>query len=503
MAFEDKGITGFGFERPNLQEIIDDIRTDFVNAFGSDVLTTDDSVIGQFISIFADRENELWKILDAIYTSQTLTGAEGIHLNNLLGRIGVERKDKSAGTGFAFIETAYTTPNTTIIPSSDTQISATNGKTYILEDDISVSDSVGAFRVYKDLITERAYNFTITDISDNTDYVFSYNLSTADLDDAAIELFFIALKAFIVEHTRQENSELIYRDEVTGDLLIGYDSDGVVIGILNPTKMFFNTEIANRFSAIPVICNETGFFPLGSNQLTSITPEPIGFASIFNPEPFFSGSEIETDAEYRIRYAIEPLSSAKATRDSIVNALFDLSGVSAVKIYKNIDGNVVDSPADPYTFLTVVRGGLATEIAQAIYDNMPIDGITSGSVSTSIPTSDGDTEIINFEPAVGASFDIDITYGTKFDIPLTSEEQIAIKDNISDLFSSLSIGDKIYYNQIISAIYTAVGFTKILDLTVGIKRSVDSIFSFTNIQLTSFEFATISDNDISFKQELV
>ena len=59
--------------------------------------------IRSYYGIAAYQDIQAWNMLAAVYSSQTINGAEGIYLDEILGRRGVFRKDASAGTGYATV----------------------------------------------------------------------------------------------------------------------------------------------------------------------------------------------------------------------------------------------------------------------------------------------------------------------------------------------------------------------------------------------------------------
>lgn len=503
MAFPDKGITPYGFVRPNLTEIIENIRTDFKDIFGSEIVTSEDSVTGHFISIFAGRENEYWKLLEALYTSQTLSGAEGVFLNDMLSKVGVVRAGQTYGTGYALLEFDENTSNAQVIPTSGTTISSATGSIYTMDSDVVVSGSVGALRILRSELQVAMYIFTIVDV--NTSATFALNLTLSGLTDPDITAFYTAIENFIATHTTDDNLPLMYEEATDGDFLVGFDLDGLVVGISGATEMRFDAPIARLFTKVFVTNTQIGYIPLEAGQVTDISPEPSGFLNIYSPEDFFAGSEVETDAEYRYRFDSEPLGSAKATRDAVTNAIFDLDGTSAVKIYVNTTDNPATSPADPNTFLAVVYGGVSSEIAKAIYDTMPIDAATSGTFSLPVDTADGEVEVINYSPANLIEYVTRVTYSTANNIALSTTEQQAIKDLGTDLAYSFNIGDTVYHDQVLGAVLGALAFGRVTNLDTELKEISEPDSSFTVADKPSLynELPTIKFEDTVFVQVLI
>lgn len=85
------GLAPTGFNAKQQQDVIADLRAKFQTAFGSNVNLADETVFGQIIAIFAEREALLWQLAEAVYTSQYPAGAEGASVDNILALNNLQR----------------------------------------------------------------------------------------------------------------------------------------------------------------------------------------------------------------------------------------------------------------------------------------------------------------------------------------------------------------------------------------------------------------------------
>lgn len=78
------GITPQGFIVKQQQEIITEIQGVIAAGFGSNTNFGAESVIGQLVGIFSEREALIWQLAEAVYDSQYPSGAEGTSVDNIL-----------------------------------------------------------------------------------------------------------------------------------------------------------------------------------------------------------------------------------------------------------------------------------------------------------------------------------------------------------------------------------------------------------------------------------
>jgi uncharacterized phage protein gp47/JayE len=81
MAF---GLTPQGFEIMRQQDIISAINQQLQATFGQNINLGAESVLGQIVGIFSEREALIWELIEAVYVSQYPAGAEGTSVDNIL-----------------------------------------------------------------------------------------------------------------------------------------------------------------------------------------------------------------------------------------------------------------------------------------------------------------------------------------------------------------------------------------------------------------------------------
>lgn len=87
----DFGLTSAGYVIKRQQQIIAEINADLQSIFGANINLGPESIFGQIVGLFSEREALLWELGDAIYSSQYPSGAEGTSVDNILALNNLKR----------------------------------------------------------------------------------------------------------------------------------------------------------------------------------------------------------------------------------------------------------------------------------------------------------------------------------------------------------------------------------------------------------------------------
>jgi uncharacterized phage protein gp47/JayE len=246
--------------------------------------------------------------------------------------------------------------------------------------------------------------------------------------------------------------------------------------------------------------NEAGLVTVPAASITGINPQPFGFLEVVNTVQMASGSDVETDAEYRFRYTQIIDLTSSSTRNAVEGALLQLDGVTKVRIYENTTDT--DTPeAESYSFNSVILGGDSNEIFQTLFDKKPINVRASGSVCGTVLSSQSDATIVCYTPATNQKLSTRITYTTKNNADLTTQEQSVINDALAIFTASLDIGDPVLNGQLQSYVYRAApDFDTFLSVQVEVKEVAqpDSSYSSADYLTAYNEVALIDPLSISY-----
>jgi len=116
------GLTVDGFTKKRLIDIKTEIETDLKTAFGSNISLIPQSVFGQLVGIFAERESVMWDLAENVYFSQYPSTATGAALSNVVQYNGITRQAATYSTAtVTFTGTATTViPAGTLVRTADT-----------------------------------------------------------------------------------------------------------------------------------------------------------------------------------------------------------------------------------------------------------------------------------------------------------------------------------------------------------------------------------------------
>lgn len=470
-------ITTYGFERETYPEILEKVKDSFREHLGVEANLNDDSPLGQIAAIWAKLQNDNIRLAESVWSSQRLQGAEGVYLDDIFARSGVYRRGKQAASGSVLIETDTTMASNQTIPTTTQFVGG--GLVFQPETEELLITNTSAFKIDLSEVVASEYTVTVVNTLDGaTETIYLENDGS---DASKIEMLETFAYAFL--GVTEGNEDRVFYNQDTDELLIGYfTTNSNLVGIKETTEIQISPNIGTRHSLISVVATTTGYNPIPANTVKQITPSFTGFVSVNNTTAFYSGSEVESDAEFRDRYFDEVAALSGSTRDGITSAILKISGVSKVRLYDNPTS--VDQPyADAFTFHPVVLGGTTAEISQAVYDNKPINTGTSGNVSLSVSTLDGATENIRHSKAVQVEVDVIVDYETIDRVPLSSNERSVVVAAIEDHINSQNIGETLYNTQLIFASLSSLTRSRVVSIKIRAKRSEDVDENFTSLDI--------------------
>lgn len=133
----DFGLGKDGFKRKTLADIREEMREGALKIFGEGVNLSDDSIIGQFIDLFAIQADQVWQGLEGNAQSFTALGAEGIAADNNAALFDVFREDAKPTRGKLTING---TPGT-LVPSGYTIRASTIDENAVTTADVIIQSN--------------------------------------------------------------------------------------------------------------------------------------------------------------------------------------------------------------------------------------------------------------------------------------------------------------------------------------------------------------------------
>lgn len=494
------GLNSYGFSRPTLSQIIQDVKDSFLTTYGSNINVQENSYLDKFLTILANRESDVWEVLEDVYYSQTLSGAEAKYLDDILNQRGIFRKTKAYALGYVQLSIDNTVLYTNTYSAGTLTIKS---GTFSNTSDVTVAGNIIAQKILNtNLNTSTAYVFTIVNTDTHATDSLTLTPTSVTIGSTGLNNFYNSIKNFIVSNTISANSDLIQIDTVNGILYIGYDTSLNLKGLSTAVDFKSTPIIGTRTVAIEMKAVNAGLAPITANSVTTFDTNPSGYVSVINIEAFYSGSEVESDSAYRARAESTNGGSSVATRDAIVTGLLEVEGVKSVKLFPNPTGNISSSGIPPYKLLTVVYGGANDDIGAKLYSLIGANTNTHGEYSYIAATKDSSTETIYFSKADERNLSCRVSYKTVNGKPLSDSEQTAITTQLTALAGTFNINSTIFNLQLQSAVTAGVSLSRFSYLAVALKNvsAPDSAYSTADLTPALQEICLLSEDNISFLQ---
>ncbi len=179
--------------------------------------------------------------------------------------------------------------------------------------------------------------------------------------------------------------------------------EGSVVSIPAVGTRFFNPDpgtISSGTVTIEFHAEDTGPLAAPAGALTQIDTPIAGWASASNAlDEFILGTDIETDAAYRVRQVAELRGQGNGTTAAIRAKVGALENVTDVFVFENDHDLTDDNNVPPHSFEVVVVGGDDADIAQVIANEKPTGIGTFGSTTEAALDANGFSVDISFSRA--------------------------------------------------------------------------------------------------------
>lgn len=412
------------------RSIFDELRARLGQSFDE----TPDSLTGQFVSIFAEREAALWELAQAVYLSAFPATATGLSLDYAVSYAGVTRIQPSASSArvILFGSQGTTVPIGSLIESTYLGESQSTPSRFALTADALITrDSLAelylhSYPVVTGNIYEVTYNGTLC----------SY---TATADGAGTPIT-LALKAQI---------------EALGGTAI---SNGPQLVITSPTSFaatWSSTWTLEKMGS-PATADATVTGPVvaPAATLTTIVSTTSGWTAVSNPSAATPGTDLETDEDLRARYATGVYRLGAGTLPSILaNLEQDIDGITSVAVFENASDTIDADGRPPHSIEAVIEGGDNDTISTALYRLKPAGIRAYG--NTLVPYTD-DT---GYEHPIAFSRPEDQLVWLRATLTTTSEEAVPgdvaqrAQQALVDAGNALGVGDDVFLQRIASAVF--------------------------------------------------
>jgi len=400
------GVLSTGFAKKTRQDVIDEVVADLKADISPNLNTESTAILGQIVGILADQISQDWDVLEEVYLSQYPDSASAASLDGVGAITGATRLPA-------------TVSSVTLLATGDDATSLPLGR---------------QARVPAGGIFETTAPATIS-------------LAAAW---AATTWYSVG------DIVRNDAPENIYVCAIAGTSAVSGGPTGEGTAIVDGTVTWRFVGDGEGHTTVAAEATVTGPTVGLAYQVTEIVTAVSGWDGVNNLADAVVGTDIETDAAFRVRRENLLTVSGKGTVDTIRAKLLLVSGVTEAFVFENTTDVTDSNGVPPHAIECVVLGGSDADVAQAIFDDKPAGIATyGGDISELIVDSQGTSHTILASRADPIEMFIAITVVTDGNYPADGDTQVAAQ--LKALGDTLGIGDDVIYNQFLGETLTTAG----------------------------------------------
>lgn len=450
------GINSSGFILKRLEDSKSELEALYRSTFGAGIKTTPDSVFGKIIGVQAERESQLWELMESVYNSAYPNSASNISLDKVGELTTIVRNAATVST-----VTAY--------------LSGTNGTSIPVSTIFAVQDSGVQFKTLT-LTSLSGANFSVNSLTRSG--------STVTADATA--------------HGRSVGNFIFINNAVETDynglveILTVADVDTFTYDITTaPTSPATGTIDADPATAISCESVDTGAIESLAGTLNVIVNNISGLTRVDNYEDALKGSNQETDTEFRIRRITTLQGIAAARLEGIRARLLLVANVTSAQVFEN-NTLLVDGDGRPAKSIEcLVLGGTDQDILDTVWD-AKAGGIESyGTTAGSVTDSQGEIHNSAFSRPTSVPIYLELDLTIDSDFPATGDD--LVEAAILAFGASHDIGqDVVVYPYLITSFGDVPGITDVV-VRIGLTASptLDNNVVIADTSIAAFDSSRI------------
>lgn len=201
--------------------------------------------------------------------------------------------------------------------------------------------------------------------------------------------------------------------------------------------------------------------------ITVIVTPVVGWSAVSNPAPASPGTEIDTDAQLRVRREDELSRAGSATVNAIRSDLLDVEDVISVNVFHNPTNSVDTDGLPPHSVEALVRGGTDQAVADALFDTVAAGIETFGSTTVVVVDTQGFSHNISFSRPVEIDMLIEV------DIIIDTSQYPAggdalIQNDVAFFINALPNGNDVFRSKLsVPVCNAASGIINITEVRIG------------------------------------
>ncbi len=412
------GLTSAGFRAKTTAEVLAELDAAVKAQLGANVNTQSDSILGVIITILADREGELWELLQSVYAGLDPDQATSDQLRALAALTGTV---PAAATKSTALLSATGTPATVLAVGRIAAVAGSPSSRFV---------------------------------------------TTAEATLAAATAW-AGTTAYVVGDIRT-NASRIYRCITAGTSAGSGGPTTTAADITDNTAHWRYLGEGTGYATVAAEGEVTGPVVGNAYTITSIVTPVSGWSNVTNILDAAVGTNEETDAALRVRRVVELSAQGAGTVETIRAKVSKVTGVLDAVCFENTTDTTDGSGRPPHSVHVVVEQGTSTAlaVATAIFESKPAGIATHGSQSQAVTDSRGASHTIKWDwaSAVNIYVDVDINV-IAADFPADGADQIEAA--IIAYGDALLIGRDVIAEKIRALVWAIPGVYDITDFDIA------------------------------------
>lgn len=177
-----------------------------------------------------------------------------------------------------------------------------------------------------------------------------------------------------------------------------------------------------------------------------------------------NGEELESDKDFRIRFANSLAGAGSSTESAIKGAIYRVPLVDGVSVIDNNSDTASSIPPHSFVCYVLAPESQYDEIAKAIFDKKPLGIQCIGDIERTVYDAWGKPHTVKFFATSKA--DLKISMQIKTNQYFESSGISQIKDNIANFINNLANGSDVYYTSVFGYIHNVTGVVSVVDLKI-------------------------------------
>jgi uncharacterized phage protein gp47/JayE len=491
MAF---GLSATGLEIKRIADIKPEIEDILRQRLGNSINLLPESVFGQIVGIYSEREAEVWEVVEDVYHSQYPDDAEGASLDNAVAFNGIRRLQ--AAVSVQRNQLLFGDPGTTVPVNTQISVNGNPDAKFKTRNTATLAAGLNAIQDISFSGVPDSGAFTLLHRTQQTVSI-PFGAVATDVQAALNGLSHLSGVIVTGDFATGFTIEFDGDDGLQSQSLITIGANTLTEAAVPVVVGVAVTQVGEAQALVDLEAVEAGPVDAPIGTLTVIDTPVSGLNRTINVEPTVIGRNRENDVQLKARREETLAVGGNATIEAIRSKIKNLEGVADAFVFEN-DTLITDGDGRPgKSYEAVIDGGDEDSIADVIWKSKPGGIRTFGQISRNVIDSQGVTRIIQFsrptQVEIFTSLDLTIDVAA---FPVNGA--LKVKELLLAWGASLGIGkDVIVYPQLVAQLASVPG---ILDVRVRIDTSpvsntpgdpaVDD-----NIDIQPFEVASFADTD--------